>query len=246
MGAIKITGEGLVIVGKIMKAEGVEEFLKGFGEDLLTKYSPQSLKWFRPEARAVDALSSEVETAIRDKGLRSLVQQTLSRYPQIIGQIAVSTDGIPTPKGNIYLRLVPRYLVNQAALKEIAKPLDKAARLQELKGGSEARQIFFRQLVSELDEAYTNSGVSVARPLPAGTGKVIVHYDPDFNWMPQSNDRELIGAYVVYWNDEAALKKNRKEVKEKLDQFVTELAALSREDIDTIRKNLKPPSSYSF
>jgi hypothetical protein len=170
MGAIKITGEGLVIVGKIMKAEGVDEFIKGFGEDLLTKYAPKSLKWFRPEARAVGALSSDVEKAISDKGLRSLVQQTLGRYPEIIGQIATGGNAIPTPQYDIYLRLVPRYLVNDEAVKEIAKPLDTAARLQQLKGGPEARQIFFRQLVNELDETYRNNGVSVSKPLQAGSG----------------------------------------------------------------------------
>src|ERR1035438_4618149 len=133
MGAIKITAEGLIIVGKIMKAEGVEEFFKGFGEDLLTKYAPKSLKWFRTEARAAGSLSSEVEKAISDKGLRSLVQQTLGRYPEIIGQIATGGQGIRVAAGTIILRLVPRFLVNEEALKEITRPLDTAARLQQLK-----------------------------------------------------------------------------------------------------------------
>lgn len=246
MGAIKITGKGLVIVGKIMEGEGVEEFLKGIGEDLLTTYAPESMKWFRPEARAVDALNSEIETTISDTGLRNLVQQTLGRYPEIIGQIATKADAIPSPKNSIDLRLVPRYLVNEAALREIARPLDDAARLQALKGGPHARQIFYLQLVRGLDESYTNSGVSVTKPLQASNNTVIIHYDPDFNWMPNSADDKYKGAYVVYWGDEAKLKKHRKEVKQELDTFVTELAALSQKDIDDIRQKIKPPSGYTF
>jgi len=246
MGAIRITAEGLIIVGKIMKGDGVEEFFKGFGEDLLTKYAPKSLKWFRPEARAVGTLSSEVEETIRDKGLRNLVQRTLGRYPEVIGQIATGGEGIQTLEGDIYLRLVPRFLVNEEALKEIASPLDTAARLQQLRGGAQAREVFFRQLVNELDETYKNSKVSVHKPLQAGSGTVIVHYDPDFNWKPPSHEEKYFGAYVVYWEDEATLKKNRKDVKEKLDQFVTELAALSQEKINLIRQKLKPPPHYSF
>jgi hypothetical protein len=42
------------------------------------------------------------------------------------------------------------------------------------------------------------------------------------------------------------LKKNRKDVKENLDQFVAELAALSHVEINATRQKLKPPPYYSF
>jgi hypothetical protein len=40
MGAIKLTGDGLILVGKIMKADGVEEYVKSTAKDLLTIYAP--------------------------------------------------------------------------------------------------------------------------------------------------------------------------------------------------------------
>jgi hypothetical protein len=101
-------------------------------------------------------------------------------------------------------------------------------------------------LVRGLDEAYKNGNASVANPLSAGSDKSIVPYDPEFNWKSSDRENKYLGGYVVYLGDEAKLKKNTKQVKEKLKEFTTELASLSQAQIEAMRTGLRPPASYWF
>jgi hypothetical protein len=71
MGLVNTLGKILILIGKLMKAEGFGEWLKQYGQELLTNYAPERFKWFRPEKRAISALSAELEQAMRDKGLRA-------------------------------------------------------------------------------------------------------------------------------------------------------------------------------
>lgn len=246
MGAIKLTADGLILVGKIMKADGVEEYVKSTAKDLLAIYAPETLKHLRPESRAINSLIKDVEAAMEDENLRKLVQKTSERYPSVIGQIATRGDGIETAPGTVSLRLVPRYLVNGEALREITKKLDGVARLEKLKGGREARAVFFDQLTGQIDALYTTKKVSVSKPLQVRDREFVVHYDSDFDWKPKASEPKYMGAYYLYWGDEKELKKNRGRVQEQLDEFVNKMTALTPDEIDKLRVKIKPPTSYSF
>jgi len=240
MGWIKWTGKTLEFVGKLAQMESFERWAESQGEKIVTDVGLKTGGYvfgLGKDQKAKGIIWSELASLAKTSPeLKAAIEDFVIHYPDVLGNVASKYSQLPDI--NVDLCVVPRYLVNRDALVEVKKRLDKSDELAKLKGGASLREYFFQELVSQLDETYSEEArkASADRPLELND-KWIVGFNPSYQW------RGGAGHYFVYSSylrtGKNAKKEYKKEGKKEAGEMLTkclkwlgELSASERDQLE--------------
>ena len=226
MAWIKVAGKGLEYAGKITQAEDFEEWTLQQGKALVEKVAlEQGFKVFGTN-RAKKMLWEELEKSATSNALKAAFQDEVKDYQKIPGRLASTASYFPKSGGYPSVVVVPRFLINLVASKNIRAHLGNADELARLKDES-MKEYLFAQLVREMDKTLASIHPTSKDPFPSDGNWLFVGFDESYRWRP---DTEL-GHYLLCEPTEGKISRSdKKDVDDKISNLESSLGKMSSEE----------------
>ena len=199
MGAIKWTGKAFKLVGRILTAEDLEEWMENEGKAFLEdRIASTSHKWFRGKARAVKGIENEViDLTKKSDAFKEALNNSLERLPLVIARTGDKFQGnAPVhlfEKSNMdWILALPRVVVRMAYRQIIIDELSDVAELSEYPG---LASVVLGHRADEAESAFFKKNLKNKEYLCDPDGYVLVGGDGKYQWLP---DEESGHYYLVY------------------------------------------------
>jgi|GEM_PF-3093306 len=214
MGWIKITGKVVEFTGKLVQAEGFEEWAIGKGKEVVEKVALESGGRFFKARRAKKSMWDDLTSKFNDNpmfatAIGGFVKNYYTRVYNVASESKELGGELPEKSS---ITVLPRCVLNAWERVCWEGEFDKSGELEKLKGGPLLRSFFFDEMVRQLDAAFSEaaSESSPDEPLPVGR-YWIIGLNGDYQWLDSK------GHYYVYtsWQIAHADDKNtKKELKQ--------------------------------
>lgn len=198
MGTIKIAGKGFEILGKILQADEIEQWVEAKGKEIVeSKFQDLSLKWFRGKARAKSKAIREIKedtTAASTDAFRGLMETSLNKFSALLVDSAQTlrqknglyeTAGYSSWEGVV---AVPRCYILEVFKRSLVRDVGGSAQFEKFEGLPE---IFLARSARDAEEAFASKcgrGVSLDNP-----DWMVIGVDMTWDWFLG----EPIGHYYV-------------------------------------------------
>lgn len=230
MGWIKITGKVIEFTGRLVQAEGFEEWAIGKGKEVVQKVGLESAGRFfkaRTAKKSIwdDLASNFKDGSIFDTAIRGFVKDYYTRVYNLASKTKELGGELPAKSS---ITVLPRCVLNAWERVCWQGKFDNSAELAKLKGGPLLRSFFFDEMVRQLDAAFSQlaSKSSPDEPLPVGL-YWIIGFDGDYQWLDSK------GHYYVYTSWQIAHAADKK-TKRELEQEATTALELAKKWLFTL------------
>jgi hypothetical protein len=237
MGWIKVSGRTLRFSGTLTKRNGFDEWAREDGRSAIEELASQRRFSLFGRTRGVkNSLWNDLKTAARSHTLSSAIQKEVDAYLKLTSELAVTRMSLPRTRRLRSVVVVPRVLLNGAALHAISARLGQHPELQSMTGGDALREYFCRQLVKELDGALVGSSPSLSSPMKTTGEWVVIGIDQAFSWMPQLwTGSDWRGHYFLYEAFQSTIRRSdRKDIDKQVRELAETLVSLDRTQINDI------------
>ena len=215
MGIIRITGKVLEISGKIIQAEGVEDYLENKGKELLEKWvvktGAQALSSEEQREKVVEALRKPLHS----RAFASAVDKTFDEFlndVERVCQVTWSAGAI----GSDTTALLPIALVQDCALSLSQNRIAGWAEFKRLYDSELLRQAFFEEWRMNAIKAILGSAPSPENPFEIGDRRWIVFTDPEAYW---AEDVRPGAFYIHRSSKERAAENKQVQFRSHIDQL---------------------------
>lgn len=183
MGWVKIVGGGLVYTGRLGPAKGFDLWASGQGQAVVRDLAGrQPFCLFGRERKARRLLWQELHAAAASGGtLGAALEEEAARYARLPGELAhiVQPDKFVADWRPF---VIPRFLVNEMALRGMAQRLWSSHVLAQLQGGEALRSYFLEQFVAQMDAAFCKMPFSIKTPAATAQEWVVIDFDRRYDW----------------------------------------------------------------
>lgn len=214
MGWIKITGKVIEFTGKLVQAEGFEEWAVGKGKEVVEKVILQRSGWLFKASRAKKSIWDDLTGKFRngstfDAAVRDFVKSYYTRVYNLASKPSKLGGELPAKSS---ITVLPRSVLNAWERFCWQNQFEKSAELANLKGGRLLRSFFFDEMVRQLDAAFSEaaSKSSPDEPLPVGVYWVI-GFDGEYQWLDSKGHYYVFTSWQIAHADD---KKTKKELKQ--------------------------------
>lgn len=226
-------------IGKLAQQDSFERWAESQGEKIVEKVGLQAGGYvfgLGKDSKAKKVLWNELESLAKESPeLRGSIEEFVSSYPKMLDRIAGKYSQLPHK--NVDLCALPRFILNREALEEAKKQLANSQELAKLKGGAVLIEYFLEELVSQLDEAFTNQASKATPEKPIELeNKWIVGCSLKYEWHGGPGHYYVYSSFLRTSKDapNARKKEGRKEARQKLDECLKWLGALPQAERDQL------------
>jgi hypothetical protein len=247
MSALRWTGKGLQLLGRILAAEEFEKWVTAEGEKVITAMiEKETLKQFGGRARAKRQLWKDAETALNSETFRSALKAEIEVLPSTLAGLARSLkkDGPKSlwlsPKSfSLYDELViavPRTLVRHIYSSGLIEALKDSAELSRFMGFP---TIYLQERAYESEDSFF-ALVEKERGYVCGNG-VILGVDRNFSWRLGGMRGHYYFAVGVHGDlSKGSERKNFVAKMQPLQlQLTTSLGAITAKELDAVAQQLR-------
>ena len=193
MSWIKVVGTGLEVTGVLLQKTSIDDFLSAKLKSIIAdRVADKAGDFLKRSPKAKEALWKQFREAAGSETLTNALRSEATRYPQIIGETANQMEPVKVLAGRRVF-VVPRFLVNEVALREIRERLLPSQEVKRLEGGETMCSIFCLKVLEDLDGAFASMTPTPSAPVPIFKGWTIVGKDLAFDW----HSRDWFGHYYV-------------------------------------------------
>jgi len=227
MGIIKMTGKVLEISGKIIQADGVDEYLENKGKELLEKWvvksGAQALSAKEQRERVVEALRKPLHS----RAFALAVDKTFDEFLRDVEMVCEVTwkAGVI---GFDSTALLPAALVQDCALSLAQNRIAQWAEFKRLYDSELLRQAFFEEWRANAIKGIMGANPSPENPFEIGERRWIVFIDPEAYWteeMPR-------GAFYIHRSSkERAEEDKQTQFRAHIDQLDEKRGRLSEAEL---------------
>ncbi|WP_157271657.1 hypothetical protein [Azohydromonas aeria] len=183
MAWVESAGGALVYTGRLGAAGDFRAWAAGPGREAVRALAArQRWRLLGGEHRARRRLWQELRAAAAPDGaLGAALQQEAARYPRLPGELAqtVQPDKFVADWRPF---VIPRFLVNEMALRGLYQRLGSAHALSQLQGGEALHGWFLHQFVAQMDAAWCRLPFGIRAPVPSAHEWVVIDFDPRYDW----------------------------------------------------------------
>jgi len=199
MGAIRWTGKAFKLVGRILTAEDLEEWMEKEGKSFVEeRIASTTHKWFRGKSRAVKSIKNEViDLTKKSDAFKAALNNSLESLPLVIANVSGkfqknAPEHLFRKSTLDWILSLPRVVVREAYRQKLIDELSDVAELRGYPGlapvvlgnrANEAETVFFKKILKKKEYLCDPDGF------------VLVGGDQKYQWLP---DRELGHYYLIY------------------------------------------------
>lgn len=233
MGTLKIAGKALEYTGRLFQMGEFEDWVLAEGKSLLENLAEKSGRKIFAQARTKSELARSLKTAAQSRPLSLAINAEVKRAQDLLGTVASRIESNEyTAEGRTYL--VPRFWYNIEADRHLRQTLANSAELRNLTGGDALREVFFRQLLADLDAAMTGFGALPKRRLVTANDWLVVGYYPDSDW---SHSRWKGHYYLFQTAGHEVKRKHENLISEQIDELDRRLGLISSDEKEKIENS---------
>lgn len=195
MGLFKIFGKSLEISGRILQAEGVQEWLEHKGKTLFEEWTvKKGIKYFagyRGKKLAVQALQSP----FKSRPFFESIDHTFEEFCEHGGKIAQMV-GLRCSQISNFTYFIPYFLLDDIAFEKIESRIRNWDEFKRLYPDELIKQLFFQEWRSAIKANISSLQPTVKKPIKLEQGYFAVAIDDEAFWSVES----MKGTYYVHHN----------------------------------------------
>lgn len=231
MGWIKFTGSVFEYCGKIMKAEGFEEWAKSEGSTMIENViSREGFKFFAKN-KARNLIKSNFINSGNCDTLDAVLKDISEDFFKSPGILGINQKKLPKVNSFSKVVVLPRFLLIIYTYKEIKSALHGSAMFNRITYGDYFKEYVYSKLLSELDSAIFTHKISVRKPIVTSNNFSIIGKDETYPW------NDLYPGHYYLYNTKFSYDEDSAE--NDLHETKVFLGKISEREIENIVNHLK-------